>query len=320
MLLAPAAHAAGVLPADATPVQREQAQARFMRARDLMAKKKFDEALVELHASQEIVASPNTRLQIARCLVLSGKKVEAYVELGRTAIEAKELLQQDNRYQRAYDAATAERTELEPQLGFVSLKIDNPAEGTTVTVGEEPLQRAAWSEPAPLSAGTTPIIVKTPGHAPVERSVTVQPGQKVSLTIDAASGAPDAAAPAHPEGAEGAPPAGSSNLKPMRIGAYAAGGVGVLGLATFGIFGAMANSTYNDLKGACGGGPCPSSKAGEISSGKTQETVANVGLVLGVLGVGAGVTLFVLSMPKGAPVQSTGLVVSPGWAGLKGSW
>lgn len=106
----------------------------------------------------------------------------------------------------------------------------------------------------------------------------------------------------------------------MRLGAYVAGGVGVLGLATFAIFGAMASSTYNDLNHACGSGPCPSSKSSEISSGKTDETFANVGLVIGALGVGAGVTLFVLSIPRGAPATSAGFVVSPGWAGVRGEW
>jgi hypothetical protein len=106
----------------------------------------------------------------------------------------------------------------------------------------------------------------------------------------------------------------------MRIGAYVAGGIGVLGFATAAISGAMASSTYGDLNSACSNGPCPSSKAGEISSGKTQETLANVGLVVGALGVGAGVTLFMLSMPKGAPAANAGLFVSPGWIGVRGAF
>ena len=109
----------------ATPVQREQAQARFARGKEFIAKKDFDAALAEFRASHEIVASPNTRLEIARCLRAAGKLVAAYAELGRTAVEAKELLAQDNRYQRAYDTATTERSEIEPQLGFVTLTIQN---------------------------------------------------------------------------------------------------------------------------------------------------------------------------------------------------
>src|SRR5258708_5855936 len=118
---APRALADGVLPAAATPVQREQAQARFLRGKELMAKKHYDEALSEFRASREVVASPNSRLELARCLLAMGKAIAAYAELGRTAVEAKELTTQDNRYQRAYDAAKAERAEIEAKLGFVSL-------------------------------------------------------------------------------------------------------------------------------------------------------------------------------------------------------
>src|ERR1700734_950182 len=119
----------GVMPAAATPVQREQAQARFARGKDLLAKKQFEAALVEFRASHEIVGSPNTRLELARCLRVMGRLVAAYAELGRAAVEAKELVVQDNRYQRAFDSATAERAEIEPQLGFVSLTIENPSDG-----------------------------------------------------------------------------------------------------------------------------------------------------------------------------------------------
>jgi hypothetical protein len=318
LLLAPAARAAGVLPEEATPVQREQAQSRFLRGKELLAKKDFAGALGEFRASQEIVASPNTRLQIARSLLGQGKTVAAYVEFGRTAVEAKELLAQDTRYQRAYDAANAERAELEPRLGFVSMQIENPSDGTTVTVAGEPVQRAAWPEPAPVIEGDTTVVVQTPGHAPVERTVSVKAGQKFSLTVDAQSGAADATQVAGPSSpGQGAH---SDGMSPLRLGAYVAGGVGVLGLATFAVFGAMASSTYGDLNGACGGGPCPASKSGEISSGKTDETLANIGLVVGALGVGAGATLFVLSMPKSSPAASAAVVVSPNWAGVRGTW
>lgn len=320
--LASIARADGALPADATPVQREQAQSRFVKGRDLIAKKKYDEALVEFRASHDIVASPNTRLEIARCLRMKGRLVAAYAEFGRTAIEAKELLAQDKRYQRAFDTATAERKEIEPQLGFVTLTIQNPTDDTKVTIDGEELRRAAWTEPAPVTPETSQIVVTTPGHEPVTKTVSVAAGQRQDLVIDATSGA---ATDSAPEPASPPPTAAEpSSGVPLRTWAYVAGGVGVAGLATFAIAGLMAQSTYNDLNGACAGGPCPSSKSDEISSGKTQETVANVGLVIGVLGVAAGVTLFVISMPKGdaapAPAGSSAVVVGPGWAGVRGSW
>jgi len=310
----PLARGDGVLPEVATPVQREQAQSRFVRGRDLMARKKFAEALVEFRASHEIVASPNTRLEMARCLRGMGKVVAAYAELGRTAVEAKELLAQDNRYQRAFDSATAERAEIEPRLAFVTLTVQNASDATTVTVDGEGLRRAAWSEPVPVAPEAAEIVVATPGHSPVRQTVALKAGQRSRLTLDALSGDPAPPAPAAP------PPAEEASGPGLRPWAYVAGGVGAAGLVTFGIFALLAQSTYNDLSSACHGGPCPPDKSGEISSGQTQQTAANVGLVVGLVGVATGVTLFFVSTPKDDSAPRAGLGVAPGWVGLRGQW
>jgi hypothetical protein len=109
-----------------------------------------------------------------------------------------------------------------------------------------------------------------------------------------------------------------------------AGGIGAAGLLTFAIAGIAANSTYNDLDAACRGGPCPASNQSEISRGKTEQTIANVGLVVGGVGLAAGATLFILSAPhksknhgKGqaaAPGASMDLVLKPSWAGIRGQF
>ena len=319
------AHADGVLPSDATAAQREQAQAHFARGKELFAKRSFEDARAEFGASHDIVASPNARLQMGRCLRAMGKFVAAYAEFGRTVAEAKELGAGDNRYRPASDAATVEQGELEPLIGFVSLTITSPSEATRVTVGGEEIRRAAWSEPAPAS-GVTEVVVETPGHAPVKTSVTLAQGGKASLTLDALSGIPLAeptapAAEAPPPPSPIPPPAPSlppAQPSSMRTWAYVAGGVGAGGLVTFAVFGVLARSTYNDLQNQCSGGPCPPDKAGEIASGRTAQTVANVGLVLGVLGAGAGATLFVLSRPKDGQAPAVAIIGAPAWIGVEG--
>jgi hypothetical protein len=282
-----------------------------------MTKKQFEAALAEFRTSHEIVASPNTRLQIARCLVELGKPVSAYAEFGRAAVEAKELLHEDHRYQRAYAAAVAERGEIEPKLGFVSLTISNASDETQVTVAGEEVKRAAWNEAAPVTPGTTEIVVSTPGYLPIKRGVTVASGQKASLAIDVQSGEREVATPEPPPAPP--PPPHVAGASWTRTGAYVGAGVAVAGLATFTIFGVMARSTYDDLNGACRSGPCPATKANEISAGKTQQTVANVGLAVGLVGAAAGATLFVLSLRGESRAPTAALIVSPGYLGLRGS-
>jgi len=304
--------AAGVAPGSASAVQREQANAKFLKGKELFAQKKYSEALEQFRASMEIVSSPNARLFAARALRESGKLVEAYVEFARTAVEANELAPQDPRYTKTGEAATAERKALEPKLGFVSITIEHPGAETTLSVGGEEVKRAGWNEPAPVMPGTTEIVVSSPGKDPIKKSVTLTAGEKQTLTIDAgADGGAVAKPPPPPPPAPKPEPSDGSTL---RTASFIAGGVGAAGLITFGVFGIMSNSKYNDLKAACGSKPCPPSRADDIDAGKRDQTIANSGLVVGIVGLGAGATLFFLSTrsKSSEPKPGPEVVLGPG--------
>ncbi len=309
LTVAPASFADGVPPDQATAVQREQAQSKFTKGRKLFQKKKYEEALQELRASHEIVSSPNTRLMIARCLQEMGRLVEAYAEFGRTAVEARELERADRRYAQAAESAELDRKDLETKLGFVVVDVRNPAPDSTLRVGGEEIKRAAWGVAAPAMPGDTEVVVETPGRPPVRKSVTLSAGQRAEMTIDAG------VLPPKPEPPPPPPPEESNS---MRTWAYVAGGIGVAGLATFAVAGLMANGTYSDLEDECGG-PCPPERQDDIDAGRRQQTIANVGLAVGVIGIGTGVALYLSSEPKdSAPGPSTAVVVSPNWIGLRG--
>jgi hypothetical protein len=129
-----------------------------------------------------------------------------------------------------------------------------------------------------------------------------------------------------------ATPPPSRPLNPLRIGAYVAGGVGVVGFILLAAEGAASNSTYNSLNQACGGKQgCPNPTGGRdnannlISTGKSQQAVANAGLGIGIVGIAAGATLFVLSLRRkppadAAPPPTAELVVGPSWLGARGSF
>ncbi len=293
------AYAAGVAPSQSTPVQREQAQSRFLRGKAKLGKGQYAEALAEFNASLDIVASPNTRLYVGRCLRELGRIVEAYVELGRTEVEAKELAVDDPRYAKAAEAAHDERSKLASQLGFVEISIDNPTEATTLKVAGDAIRRGGWSEPLPVLPGNAEVIVETEGRQPITRNVEVKAGEHTKLSIDAAAGQPSAA-PLPPAKSAGM---SDSSRATLRSAAFVAGGAALVGLGLFTYFGLKANSTYSDLDSTCGGGACPPERQADISAGKTQQTAANIGLGVFVVGAAAGVTLWVLSAPKGAPAK-----------------
>jgi hypothetical protein len=92
----------------------------------------------------------------------------------------------------------------------------------------------------------------------------------------------------------------------------------------------MSNVTYNDLQAQCHGSCAPGQgSASEISKGKTQQTVADIGLAVGLVGTAATVVLFVMSLPSkpedgrsAAASQSTGVAVmaGPTWMGVQGAF
>lgn len=320
-LLPGIAAATGVAPGSATPLQREQAQSKFSKGKELFAQKKFSEALEQFKGSMEIVASPNARLYAARCYREMGNLVAAYVEFGRTEVEAKELAPQDPRYVKTGESAAAERKELEPKLAFVTVTVQNATDATKLSVGGEEVRRAGWTEPAPVMPGASEVIVDTPGHDPVKKQITLAAGEKTAITIDAGKGTVTTSngdTPGDPGG--GSPPPTPSEGHDYRTYAYIAGGVGAAGLITFGIFGAMAANRWSTIQDECGSKPCPESKRDYIEGGQTQQRIANVGLVIGIIGVATGVTLFVLSKPKKPTEGTTTAVVGPSFIGLSGTF
>ncbi len=305
------AHAAGVEPAKATPAQRDQAQAHFLKGRDLYNAKRYDAALVELTASLDVVASPNTRLYVARCLRDMGRPAAAHAELGRTITEAKENAGTDNHYEKASQAAEEERAQLATKVGFVELRVTHWTPETTVKVANENVKRPAWDAPVAVTPGPTEVVVETPGQPPIKKQVDVAAGQHQVVAVDASGEAPAAA----PEAEQPAQP----TLRPYF---YATAGLAVVGLTTFIVAGAMANGTYSKLKDACGSGPCPPGHQDDISSGRTQQTFANVGLAVFVIAGAASVTLFFVGSPKKAsPAAATArLTAGPSWVGLQGAF
>lgn len=294
--------AVGANPGSASPVQREQAQAKFLKGRDLFTQKKYADAVVELRASMDIVQSPNARLYLARALREQGKLLEAYVEFGRTAVEAEELASQDSRYAKTAASAKLERKEIAPKLGFVTITVDHAQDGTTLVVGGEEVKRAGWTEPVPVAPGTTEVEVRTPGKKALKKTVTLGAGEKSTLSIDAAEATAEEGATSSDPKTGPSDTTTSGGGSGLRVGGFVAAGVGVVGFALFAGFGLSARSTFRDLSSVCTPS-CPPSRAGDVDSGRRAQTIANVGLVIGLVGAAASVTLFVLSSKKQATTQ-----------------
>lgn len=309
--------AEGVDPLQATPLQAEQAQSRFARGKTLFEEAKYEDAAAEFQASRSIVASPNARLYRARCLVQLGRLIEAYVEFGRTMVQAMELSKQDVRYTHTVESATTERHELEQRLAFVRFNVHHPHAETRLFINGEEVRRQAWGEPGPALPGESRIELVTPGRKPLQRSLTLAPGAQQELVLDAESAPNDGTASPASQRDTRLSPEPATSLRPY---AYGAAGVAVLGYAAFAVLGTMSESTYSDLQERCAQNRCPADDAANIDRGRDQQLWANVGLGVGALATAAAVSLWLLEPESderaGAP--RVGIALSPRGLALTG--
>jgi hypothetical protein len=303
---------------EASKEQNLAAQKAFEAADVLYDAKHFAEALTAFRASHDVVKSPNTRLMIARSLRELGRLGEAYAEAKATLAEAEAVSERHPRYAETARAAREDLTGLEARVGFLEIDLGkvSDAEGLSAKIGERSFDAASLGDPVAVTPGKTPIVV-TAGDKTFRREVSVAAGSTQTVSVDFAArrsmDSGEAAEPMPPEPAP-RPPENAVHLGPdgsMRTWAYVAGGAGVAGLLTFGVFGLLNNSSYSSLEDDCPDGRCPPGRNDDIDAGRRYQLIANVGLGVGIAGVAVGTTLFLLGSKQSERPQ-TALRIAPG--------
>lgn len=332
ILLSPAlARAAGANPETATATQKSQAQARYEQGVKAYKARHFDEAAKDFKASYEIVASPNSHMMYARALRDGGHPGQAYEEFALTQNEAGKLAIKIPRYATAAESAETEKNAVLKKVAAISVEIDGDPSAVTLYVNSRKIPHARWRAIA-VKPGSVDVTARVTGGRRAWRTVTATIGKVTRVHFDISQDIEKSNAPLPPPAAHHAAEApgpgpsdqGLASKHRLRRYAYIAGGVGAAGLLTFAIAGSMSHSTYNQLDSSCKNHVCPPAQAGNIDKGKTEQTVANVGLGVGIVGIGAGVALFVLDMQHSSPSHDSArrldVGVGPGSVSLRGSF
>jgi hypothetical protein len=166
-----------------------------------------------------------------------------------------------------------------------TLRIEPTPGGASVAVDSVLVGRGAWE--GRLRVGEHKIEVLADGFLPDARTVSLLRGKRLVLKVDLDR---DRNTP---------------EWRAARNGwAGAAFGVGGLGVAVFGVTGALAVAKTNDLRGACTGGVCPPSAQQSLGAARTLGTVSTVGLVVGGAGAVAGGVILLAARPSGGPKRS----------------
>ena len=327
----------------------QRAAARELATSGLDAFKagKYDQALESFTKAESLFHALPHLLFIARSHAKLGQYVsarEAYLKV------IKEVLP-SNAPQAARDAqsnASSEIANIEPKIGRVTISVAGKEQlkNLVVTLDGTPISAVLIGSPMPIDPGDHVIEgVATGMRGKTTVGVAAGQRQEVALKLDVdASAVPPVAAvvpvtaaaqpgptppPETPPAAQPAPPPADTShggTNGLRIGSYVAFGVGAVGIAGGIAFMLQSSSKRSDADKLCTlpNGGCDLALKPQVDSLDSDANHARAlgvaGFVLGAAGIGAGVTLFVLSAKHSEKTASIAPWVGVGSAGVRGKF
>ena len=305
----------------ATVEQKTQAGQAYKDAKAALDAGKKEEALKGFRKSYDIVASPNSLFMVVRTLQELGRFAEAY-RTNKEAIEvADRAAAAAAKYQATATAAHDKDKELAALVGLLTVTVEAPIGWTLQVNGMEVPEEAVASAIA-VDPGSVTVVLSTP-QGNETRQVEVAAGATTSLTIGPPAPAetdvpPDQGPAEEPDDGDGP--------DPLLVSSFVAYGVGGVGMIMFGVFGGLTLSEYSTLEDECGGGICAPTDTAKGDDGRTYQTVANVSLIVGAVGLAAGTGLLIASLMQeddgadSATRSTPTLAVGPGSVVLTGSF
>jgi hypothetical protein len=279
------------------------AEALFREGRALSDAGDIAGACAKFRESDRLDPAVGTTFNIADCEERLGHLARAWTLFDEVA---QRLPAADKRRQVAQKRAAA----LEPRLPKLSVRMAAGApEGARIVRDGVELGSASQGSPLPVDPGEHVVVVSAPGRA--ERSFKLIVSEREIRALEVAPGEVLSSAPSEQpvrSPPHDAPPAPKSKSKVL---GYVLGGVGVAGLVTGAVAGALVLQKKGLVEDHCDDDKrCDDEGIAATKSGKTLGVVTTVGLVTGVVGLGAGAYL-ILS----AGSSNDGAAASVTWAG-----
>jgi hypothetical protein len=288
---------------------------------------RFAEAADLLNRAETLYHAPPHVLYQARTQEKLGHLVEArelYLKLTRETLapNAPEV------FRTAQAEAKAELTALEARIPYLTVVLNPANANAKVMLDGVELPPAMIGLESPINPGkhrAVAVVGTTEGPA---QEVDVAEGARLKVEVSPAAPVAPVTTP---------PPAtpmdqGTSDPgKGLRIGGYVALGVGVVGLGVGTVFlvnGLGKSSDSDKLFKTCDAGPggCSAAEEREVSDldddAASAKTIGAVGLGVGFVGVGAGITMLVLAGNQSADNTQARITPWVGWqsAGVSGTF
>src|SRR6266542_2740891 len=289
-----------------TSRDRLTAQALSDEAARLMASGNYPAGCRKYEESERLDPSAERLFAVADCHERQGKIATAWVALS----EASEMA--DLRGQSSLaDEARAHKKHLEPYLGRLNVSVSEEAAGITGLQIERDgvvLARAAWGLGVPVDPGVHVISATAPGRQKWSAEIGLAPGPGTvslrvpTLAVDESlferrdgSPLPTASVSNVPSGLPDAEPSSESTGGGQRTVGIVLGATGIASLAVGAGFALAAASTHDELMAECAADLCPPSAAAARDTWRTQASIADVALGLGVASLAAGVVIYFLT-------------------------
>ena len=275
--------------ASAQPAKPSQAEIVFREGREAVSRGDMATACAKFEESVKLSRAPGPLLNFADCEERSGRLLSAR-KVWREGME--QLPPGDERL-----AVAKRRAEqLEEKIPKLSIRISPATKDARIEVDGAPAEAEALVDP-----GSHDIVVKA-GEQTGKTSVSVAIGERKEVTVSL--------------GGEGNGKPVSKPNPALRTAGLVVGGVGVLGLAAFGVTAGLIQGHRGTVAESCNAEKlCTPEGLAAVESGKTLTPLNTAALVVGAVGVTVGVTLFLLGSSSSSSSKPTAALRTIGGPG-----
>jgi hypothetical protein len=309
-----------------TDEQRAAARSLATEGATAFNEARYQEAVDLFSKAEALVHAPPHLLFLARSHAKLGQFVkarEAYMKIVKETLPSNA----SPAFRNAQSSAGDEVQLIEPKIASLTVKVEGGqgASDLAVLVDGAPINSVLIGVAQPIDPGQHKVEAGATGLRAPEQAVTLGEGERktIVLKLESAPGAAPLVAVAQAPAATPAPqpattttpasspaptdkgPAPADDKSGLRIGSYAAFGVGVLGLAAGTFFTLQSSSKRKDADDKwdeCGGDSgCREDNplAQEVDDldrdADSAQTLGIVGFAVGAVGLGVGTTLFIMS-------------------------
>ncbi len=280
------------------------AEALFRAGREASEQGDFATACARFEESRRLEPAPGTVFNLAVCYERLGQVASAWQRFQ----EVKERLPAaDERVALADERIAA----LASRLPKLTLRLADAPAGATALRDGVPLGSASLGIAVPVDPGRHELVARAPGHADSTVSVEIAEGERKEVVLRL--GAPETASAA--TSSQSSTSSASASSSPV-LG-YTLGAIGVAGIATSLITGALVLDRKSTVEKECVGSVCSRAGADAASSGRTLSAVSTVAFAAGAVCTAAGLYFILSSDSQKKETARLELSALPGSASLR---